>query len=147
MTTVTLPGDLCVLADFNVHFDLPPNPATTKLLDLLRMFNLRQSVQQPTHRQGHIIDWVIERPDDGVLKSTVVSDALESDHKYVITQFAVNISTPPPVFRHVRNLRAIDRAVFKNGVHSEFARLNHPSTEQCGSGLQSVLDKHVRSCI
>ena len=98
LTTVTLPGDLCVLADFNVHFDLSHNPATTKLLDLLRMFNLRQPVQQPTHRQGHIIDWVIERPDDGVLKSTVVSDALESDHKCVITQFAVNISTPPPVF-------------------------------------------------
>ena len=80
----------------------------TKHLDLLRMFSLHQTVKQPTHRQGHIIDWVIERPDDGVLKSTVVSDALESDHKCVITQFDVNIPPIPPVFRHVRNLRAID---------------------------------------
>ena len=77
----SLPGDLCVLGDPNAHFYLLHNHITTKPLDLLRMFNLRQSVQQPTHRQGHIIDWVIERPDDGVLKSTVVSDALESDHK------------------------------------------------------------------
>ena len=70
-----MPGDL--LDDFNVPFDLPHNSTTTKLLDLLRMFSLHQTVKQTTHRQGHIIDWVIERPDDGVLKSTVVSDALE----------------------------------------------------------------------
>ena len=131
------PGDL------SVHFDLPHNPTTTKLLDLLRMFSLHQTVQQPTHRQGHIIDWVIERPDGGVLKSTVVSDALESDHNCVITRFDVNISPPPPVFRHVRNLRAIDSTVFKHDLHSELARLDHHSIEQYNAALQSVLDKHA----
>ena len=80
-------------------------------------------------------DWVIEKPDDGVLKSTVVSDALESDHKCVITQFDVNISPPPPVSRHVRNLCAIDRTAFKHDLHSELARLDHPSTEQYNSAL------------
>ena len=139
----SLPDDLCVLGDFNVHLDLPHNPTMTKLLDLLRMFSLHQTVQQPTHRQGHIIDWVIERPDDGVLKSTVVSDALESDHKCVITRFDVNISPPPPVFRHVRNLRAIDRTVFKHDLHSELARFDHYSIEQYNAALQSVLDKHA----
>ena len=139
----SLPGDLCVLGDFNVHFDLPHNPTTTKLLDLLRMFNLHQTVKQSTHRQGHIIDWVIERLDDGVLKSTVLCDALESDHKCVITRFDVNISPPPPVFRHVRNLRAIDRTVFKHDLHSELARLDHPSTDQYNTALQSALDKHA----
>ena len=149
----SLPGDLCVLGDFNIHFDLPHNPTTTKLLDLLRMLSLHQTVKQSTHRQGHIIvwvierpddgDWVIERSDDGVLKSTVVSSTLESDHKCVITRFEVNISPPPPVFRHVRNLRAIDCTVFRHDLHSELSRLEHPSTEQSNAALQSVLDKHT----
>ena len=239
----SLPGDLCVLGDFNFHFDLPHNPTTTKLLDLLRMLSLHQTAKQSTHRQGHIIDWVterpddgdwvierpddgdwvierpddgdwviersddgdwvierpdggdwvvqrpddgdwvierpddgdwviersddgdwviersddgdwvierpddgdwvIERPDDGVLKSTVVSSTLESDHKCVITRFEVNISPPPPVFRHVRNLRAIDCTVFRHDLHSELSRLEHPSTEQSNAALQSVLDKHA----
>ena len=138
-----MPGDLCVLGDLNVHFDLLHNPTTTKLLDFLRMFNLYQTVKQPTHRQGHIIDWVIERPVDGVLKSTVVSDALESVHKCVIIQFDVNIPPPPHLFRHVHNLGAIDRAAFKHDHHSELARLDHPSTEQYNSALQTVPDKHA----
>ena len=88
-------------------------------------------------------DWVIEKPDDGVLKSTVVSDALESDHKCLLTQFDVNISPPLPLFRHVCNLRAIDHSAFKHDLHSELAHLDHPSTEQYNSALQSVLDKHA----
>ena len=86
---------------------------------------------------------MIERPDDGVLKSTVVSDALESDHKCVITRFDVTVSPSPPIFGHVCNLRAIDRTVFKYDLHSELARLDYPSTEQCNAALQSVLDKHA----
>ena len=62
----SLHGDLCASGDFNAHFDLPHNLTTTKLLDLLRMFNLHQTVKQPTQRQGHVIDLVKERPDDGV---------------------------------------------------------------------------------
>ena len=52
----SLPGDLCVLGDPNAHFYLLHNHITTKPLDLLRMFNLHQTVKQPTHRQGHSID-------------------------------------------------------------------------------------------
>ena len=84
---------------------------------------------------------MIERPDDGVLKSTVVSDALESDHKCVINRFDFNFSPPPPVFRHVRS--AIDRTVFKHDLHLELARLDHPSIEQYNIALQLILDKHA----
>ena len=41
----SLPGDLCFPGGFNIHFDLPCNPTMTKLLDLLRMFNLHQTVK------------------------------------------------------------------------------------------------------
>ena len=55
----------------------------------------------------------------------------------------VNTSPPPPVLRHVRNLRATDRTAFKHDLRSALARLGHPSTEQYNSSLLSVLDKHT----
>jgi hypothetical protein len=44
----TLSGDIVLLGDFNFHFDCPSNPSTSKLLDLLYMFNLSQVVDSPT---------------------------------------------------------------------------------------------------
>ena len=72
----SLPGLLCILGDFNFDLDQPQNPSTSKFLDLLRMHRLHQLADQPTHRYGHTVDLVIHRPDDGIHRSTEVSDAL-----------------------------------------------------------------------
>ena len=61
----------------------------------------------------------------------------------MITHFDVNIFPLQPVLWHVRNLLAIDRRAFKHDLHSQPARLDHPSTEQCNSALLSVPDKHA----
>ena len=61
------------------------------------MYNLQQTVVQSTHRQGHVLDWVIVRPDEGIHQATQVSDDFESDHRCVLVQFDVSVSRPPPV--------------------------------------------------
>ena len=38
-----------ILGDVNFWFDKPLKPNTAKMLDLLDVFNLSQSVKEPTH--------------------------------------------------------------------------------------------------
>ena len=107
------------------------------------MYNLQQTVVQSTHRLGHVLDWVIVRPDEGIHQSTQVSDGLESDHRCVLVQFDVSVSRPPPVHRLVRNICGIDRVAFKRDLEAELCSHMSPSADQYNATLRSVLDKHV----
>ena len=138
-----LPGLLSILSNFNFHLDQPQNPNTSKFLDLLCMHSLHQQVDQPTHRQGHTVDLVIERADDGIQQSAEVSDALESDHMCVITQLDVTVTPPAPVYRVVCNVRAINRAAFNADLQAELGNLTDPTADQYDTTLRMALDKHA----
>ena len=122
----SVPGQLCILSDFNIHYDHPHDPLTANTPDILNMYNLQQTVDQSTHRQGHVLDWVIVRPDEGIHQSLQVSDGLESDHRCVLVQFDVSVSRPPPVHLLVRNIRGIDRVAFKRDLEAELCGLVDP---------------------
>ena len=59
-------------------------------------------VLEPTHRSGHIIDWLIARESDNLASSVSVTDQLESDHCTkpslpVLTSqnlFGIHVSSP-----------------------------------------------------
>ena len=48
----SLPGQICILGDLNIHYDHPHDPLTANTLDILNIYKLRQTVVQSTHRQG-----------------------------------------------------------------------------------------------
>ena len=75
-----LPGFVCLVGDMNIHFDNPLQSLTKQTLTTLSLYNLVQVTNKPTHRCGHIIDWVIVRPEDDIHKKSTVTDSLESDH-------------------------------------------------------------------
>ena len=95
------------------------------------------------HRQGHALDWVIIRPDEGIHQSTQLSNGLESDHCCVLVQFDVSVSCPPPVHPLVHNIRGIDHVAFKRDLEAELCSLMDPSADQYNATLRSVLDKHA----
>ena len=66
--------------DMNIHFDNPLQSLTKQTLSTLCLYSLVQVINKPTHRCGHIIDWVIVRPDDDIHRKSTVTDSLESDH-------------------------------------------------------------------
>ena len=70
---------------------------TANTLDIKNMCNLQQTLVQSPQRQGHMADWVIVRPNEGIHQSTQVSDSLESDHRCVQVRFDVSVSRPPPM--------------------------------------------------
>ena len=61
-----LAGFVCLIGDTNIHFDNPLQSQTKQILTTLSLYNLVQVINKPTHKCGHIIDWVIVRPDDDV---------------------------------------------------------------------------------
>ena len=64
-----LPGFACIVGDMNIHFDNPSQSLTKQTLTTLSLDNLVQVINRPTHRCGHIIDWVVVRPDDDIHKT------------------------------------------------------------------------------
>lgn len=138
-----LQGNVVIVGDFNFHYDKPDSYSTVRMVDILSTFGLKQAVSEPTHRSGHIIDWVLFRPDDNVFRSCYVSQNLTSDHFAVLCDLDVRRPTRQPEYRKVRNLRAIDMTVFRHDVAALAAASSTPSADQLCDQLRSILDDHA----
>ena len=112
----SLNGSLIILGDFSVHYGCPQNSTTARTIDLLFQFNLTQSVSKATHEKGHILDWLLHRSDDSIVRSNSVTSAIASDHLCVISHLNVTVPRPPPSFVMARNIRAIDRTALKDDL-------------------------------
>ena len=71
-----LPGFVCLVGDMNIHFDNPLQSLTKQTLTTLCLHNLVQVINKPTHRCGHVIDWVIVRPDDDIHENLLLQTHL-----------------------------------------------------------------------
>ena len=133
-----LPGDVCLVGDMNMHFDNPLQPLTKLTLSTLSLYYLVQVINKPTHKCGHIIDWVIARPDDDIHIKPTVTDSLESDH-YCIKSYCV----PSTLYRTVGNMANIDRPSFIAKLSSVSELSSVRKTNQYCDFLRTVLDKHA----
>ena len=127
----------------NIHFDNPLQSQTKQTMTTLSLYNLVQVISKPTHRCGHITDWVIVRPDDDIHRKSTVTDSLESYHYYTKSYFNVSVSKPSTLHRTVRNTANIDRPSFIAVLSSvsEFSSVEK-ANKFCDS-LHTVLDKHA----
>ena len=108
----SLPGLVCLVGDMNIHLDNPLQSQTKHTLTTLSLHNLVQVINEPTHKCGHIIDWVIVRPDDDIHIKSTVTDSLESDHYCIKSYFNVSVSKPSALYRTISNMANIDRPSF-----------------------------------
>ena len=139
----SLPGFLCLVGDMNIHFDNPLQSLTKQTLTTLSLYSLVQVTNTPTHRCGHIIDWVIVRPDDDIHKKSTVTNSLESDHYCTKSYFNVSVVKPYTLYRSVRNIAKIDRPLFIAELYgvSEFSSVEN--AYQFCDFLRTVIDKHA----
>ena len=138
-----LPGFVCLVSDMNIHFDNPLQSLTKQTLTTFNLYNLVQVINKPTHKCGHIVDWVVVRPEDDIQRKSTVTDSLESDHYCIKSYFNVSVSTPSTLYRTVRNIANIDRLSFIAELSSvsEFSSVEKES--QFCDFLHTVLDKHA----
>ena len=127
----------------NIHFDNPLQSLTKQTLTTLSLYNIVQVINKPTHRCGHITDWVIVRPDDDIHKKSTVTDSLESDHYCSKSYLNVSVSKPSNLYRIVGNIANIDRPslIAELSSVSEFSSVE--KANQFCDFLCTVLDKHA----
>ena len=91
----SLPGFVCLDGDMNIYFDNPLQSLTKQTLSTLSLCNLVKVITKPTHNCGHIIDWVVVRPDDDIRKNILLQTHLNQ------TIIALN---PTSMFQSLSNL-------------------------------------------
>ena len=138
-----LPGFVCLVGDIYIHFDNSLQSLTKQTLTALSLYSLVQVINKPTHRCGHIIDWVIVKPDDDIHKKSTVTDSLESDHYCTKSYFNVSVSKPSTLYRTVRNIANIDRPSFNAELSSVSEYSSVEKANQFCDFLRTVLDKHA----
>ena len=139
----SLPGFVCLVGDMNIHFDNPLQSLTKQTLSTLSLYDLVQVINKPTHRCGHIIDWVIVRPDDDIHRKSTVTDSLESDHYCTKSYFNISVEKHSTLYRTVRNIANIDRPSFIAELSSVSEFSSVENANQFCDFLRAVLDKHA----
>ena len=69
-----------ITGDFNFRLDNPSDRAAARFRVLLDVIDLKQHVKDSTHKSAHILDLVITRSGDQLVRNVRVSDPVISDH-------------------------------------------------------------------
>ena len=136
-----LPGFVCHVCDMNIHFVDPLQSLAIQTLTSLSLYNLVQVINKPTHRCGHIIDWVVVRPDDDIHKKSTVADSLESDHYCIKSYFNVSVSKPYTGRLGTWLTLTVHHLLLNFPVYQSFHLLK--KANQYSEFLRTVLDKHA----
>ena len=107
------------------------------------MFDLMQTIDKPTHRCGHILDWILHRHDDEILQTTHVSHQLTSDHFIIVCDLDLFVPSPPPTFTCKRKLSSIDNCILMQDIKQFLDSTVMFTAAQLDSVLRSLLDKHA----
>jgi len=140
-------GKLIIVGDFNVNWLNKTNQERKQLNDILDSFGLIQHITEPTHQNGHLLDYIISRGTDELITNSSVSDLI-SDHHVLHASLTCGRAHPPVkevTFRHYSN---IDFASFIQDIEqSELASTTSNDIDRLvllyNRSLESILDKHA----
>ena len=120
----TTSGKLLLVGDFNLHVEDGQNRDSQGFLDLLSGMGLQQHVNEPTHLHGHLLDLVMTRSSEPIVKDLQVEGAVFSDHAPIT--FKLPWSKPPPVKKTItfRKVIKINIDEFKSDIKSSELVLN-----------------------
>jgi exonuclease III len=71
--------NLMIVGDFNLPHE---DNVDKEFMEIIQSHGLKQHVKDPTHKAGGILDLILSRPSDSLVKNVRVGD-LFSDHKFV----------------------------------------------------------------
>ena len=151
-STVSVSSKLLITGDFNLHVDAPNTDAyANHFLTLIESFGFQQHVNQPTHNGDHILDLVLSRQLESLVKSTHVDESLGrniSDHSAI--KCMLNIRPPrwPTKTITFRSFKSIDLDAFLMDIDS-LPLVQSPADSlddrvtQYNEGIRSIIDKHA----
>ena len=109
---------ICISGDFNVHLDVSDNADTIAFADLLESMCLTQHVKSPVPVIGHILDLIITRSSDNIIKGTPSPDSFLYDHCSILC--CLNVTKVLATVKQIsfRKLKSLDLVAFKNDIAS-----------------------------
>ena len=107
-------SNIIIMGDFNFHYNNLQDPLIYVLDDSLHALGLDQLVEEPTCKDGNILDLVIAKSWNSSRNYTVKVGEFLSDHKFVTVHMDLLKETTPLVYTKSRNIRDIDIEAFKS---------------------------------
>ena len=107
-------SNIIIMGDFNFHYNNLEDPLIYILDDSLHPLGLDQLVEEPTHKDGNILDLVIAESWNSSRNYTIKVGEFLSDHKFVTVHMDLSKETTPLVYTKSRNIRDIDIEAFKS---------------------------------
>ena len=143
-----------IVGDINIPWNKMDNLDKISLTEILELYNLKQHVASPTHKQGKTIDWVMNVKNTDDFFDLHTNEFL-SNHCTI--KWLMNIKRPNTVKTRsmIRNLKKINREEFARDLDVEINKNTHdrqPLQELYDgftSFIETTLDKHapMRECI
>ena len=134
-----------IVGDINLHFDCPHETYVKKMLSILDTRSLKQIVNLPTQRKGHILDWIITN-DTSLFTKLDVTDKAVSDHFVITSQLSID---RPEIKKRVinsRNIKAIDKEQFSFDLFNHNLDILSHSQDKASyyySSLQQLIGRHA----
>jgi len=138
---------LLILGDFNIYWDCQKNADNKQQADILRSANLRHHVQERTHIYSHILDLVISRDDDNLIKGMFVSSML-SDHFLININISVQKQSVSAKDISYRKYKSIDKEAFLADLRVSSLVLDPPDdvdhlVDLYDSTMRDIVDEHA----
>jgi len=140
-------GKLIIVGDFNINWLNKSNQERKQLKDILDSFGLVQHINEPTHQNGHLLDYIISRGTDELIANSSVSDLI-SDHHVLHASLTCGRAHPPLKEVTFRQYSNIDFVAFIQDIElSELAGTTSNDIDRLvllyNRTLESILDEHA----
>eukprot|EP00057_Strongylocentrotus_purpuratus_P003585 XP_003726953.1 PREDICTED: uncharacterized protein LOC100892737 [Strongylocentrotus purpuratus] len=150
-TLVVTQQRLLLVGDFNLHVDVQKDRDSSKFLDMLEGFDLKNFVRYTTHKSGHTLDLIISLADDHLVSAVTSSSSLPSDHSVIECSLHVARPMPLRVRKSFRKLKDIDLEEFQQSIVNSNMCSNtldnsenlEALTNQNDAELRRLLDQHA----
>ena len=140
------PGPLIIVGDFNIHIDCKSDPVPRRFVELMEVFDLTQHVSDITHRQGHIIDFVLTRKSDNLVRQTSVLPRVMSDHHAISCTISHACMSENNKTMYRRKYRSIDTVAFARDLRASLEKADIASASGMDNATEcitSCLDSHA----
>ena len=146
--------DIIITGDFNCYLiEHAQNHATSKLIDIIDIFQLQQHIQTPTrttYNSSSLIDLILTHIDDDKILEAGVVDLGISDHSLVYICRKISILKEPPKIVFSRQFENYSSYQFKEELRlsfytSRYSTSNDPNVlwNEFKSNFLAVAEKHA----
>ncbi|ELT99832.1 hypothetical protein CAPTEDRAFT_210815 [Capitella teleta] len=140
---IRISGDLIVLGDFTLYFEIENDTQAKKMNELLLTLGMKQHVEEATHKSGHTLDLVITNESAGSRIDDIEVDDVRLSDQHLIYFNLTNNNPKKTTQRNCRKFKRMNKAAFSTALKRRRAYLPLSSTTK--KELDLAVNKYHRT--